>query len=75
MRSTNLAAVLASLLVSSADENVRNVFSEPCLLIHGLTLSIVDDGQINLLKNCWQWSICNLNIKISLRIACESTFI
>ena len=57
MSRTYLTAVLASLLVASTDEYMRNMFSEASLLIHQLTFIIGNDWKINFLQNCRKWAI------------------
>ena len=54
-----LAAVLAALLVAGADEDVRDVLPEARLLVHGLALRVVDDGQVHLLQHRRQRAVCN----------------
>ena len=54
---TYLAAVLAALLVAGADEDAGDVLPEAGLLVHGLTLGVVDDRETHLLQNCWQRTI------------------
>ena len=53
-----LAAVLPSFPVPGADEDVRDVFPEARLLIHGLALRVVDDGQVDLLEDGGQRTVC-----------------
>ena len=56
---TYLAAVLAALLVAGADEDVWDVLPEARLLVHGLALRVVDDGQVHLLQHRRQRAVCN----------------
>ena len=53
-----LAAVLAALLVARADEDAGDVLPEAGLLVHGLALRVVDDGQVHLLEHSRQRPIC-----------------
>ena len=53
-----LAAVLPSFPVPGADEDVGNVLPEPGLLVHGLALRVVDDGEVDLLEDRGERSIC-----------------
>ena len=45
----HLTAVLPSFPVAGADEDVRDVLPEAGLLVHGLALRVVNDGQVHLL--------------------------
>ena len=38
---------------------MRDVFPEARLLVHGLTLGVVDDGQVDLLEDSGQRTVCN----------------
>ena len=38
---------------------MRDVLPEPGLLVHGLTLGVVDDGQGDLLQDGWEGPVCN----------------
>ena len=38
---------------------MRDVFPEPGLLVHGLTLGVVDDGEGDLLQDGGEGSVCN----------------
>ena len=53
-----LAAVLPSFPVPGADEDVGNVLPEPGLLVHGLALRVVDDGEVDLLEDRGERSVC-----------------
>ena len=44
-----LARVLPALPVTRADEDVGDVLPEAGLLVHGLALRVVNDGQVHLL--------------------------
>ena len=53
-----LAAVLPSFPVPGADEDVRDVFPEARLLVHGLALRVVDDGHVDLLEDSGLRTVC-----------------
>ena len=55
---THLAAVLAPLPVAGADEDAGDVLPEVGLLVHSLTLRVVDDGQVHLLQHSRQRPVC-----------------
>ena len=52
-----LTAVLSPLPVPGTDEDVRDVLPEPSLLVHGLTLGVVDDRQVHLLQHGGQRTV------------------
>ena len=52
-----LTTVLAPLLVASTDEDVGDVLPEASLLVHGLTLGVVDDRQVHLLQHGGQRTV------------------
>ena len=58
-QSSYLTAVLPSFPVPGAYKYMGDVLPEPDLLVHGLTLRVVDDGQGDLLQNGGQWTVCN----------------
>ena len=58
-QSCYLTAVLPSFPVSRAYKYMRDVLPEPCLLVHGLTLGVVDDGEGDLLQDGWEGPVCN----------------
>ena len=53
-----LTAVLPSFPVPGADEDVRDVFPEARLLVHGLALRVVDDGHGHLLEDGGPRTVC-----------------
>ena len=71
-----LTAVLSSFSVSSTDKYMRDVLPEPGLLVHRLTLRVVDDGQGDLLQDGWQRPVCNDGfVKMILKLILLFTFI